>query len=60
MDNEVSKVIYEDFLPNALAENRYVAVPEPYILGSGLEYIQAAMDVQRKGVSAQKVVVSLK
>ena len=59
MDNEVSKVIYEDFLPNALVENRYVAAPEPYIIGSSLEYIQAGMDAQRKGVSAKKVVVSL-
>ena len=59
MDNEVSKIIYEDFLPNALVENRYVAAPEPYIIGSGLECIQAAMDAQKKGVSAKKVVVSL-
>ena len=59
MDNEVSKVIYEDFLPQALAENRYVAAPEPYVIGSGLECIQTAMDIQRKGVSAKKVVVSL-
>ena len=59
MDNEVSKVIYEDFLPNALAENRYIAAPEPYVIGHGLEYIQAGMDAQKKGVSAKKVVVSL-
>ena len=59
MDNEVSKVIYEDFLPQALVENRYVIAPEPYLIGSGLEYIQAGMDAQRKGVSAKKVVVSL-
>ncbi len=59
MDNEVSKVIYEDFLPSALSENRFVAAPEPYVIGHGLEYIQAAMDAQKKGVSAKKVVVSL-
>ena len=59
MDNEVSKLIYEDFLPAALAENRYVAAPEPYVIGHGLEYIQVGMDAQKKGVSAKKVVVSL-
>lgn len=59
MDNEVSKVIYEDFLPQALLENRYIAAPEPYTIGSGLEYIQAGMDAQRRGVSAKKVVISL-
>jgi NADPH:quinone reductase-like Zn-dependent oxidoreductase len=58
-DNEVSKVIYEDFLPKALAEGRYVAAPEPYVVGTGLEYVQAGLDAQIKGVSARKGVVSL-
>ena len=58
-ENEVSKVIYEDFLPKALAEGRYVAAPEPSVVGTGLEYIQAGFDAQIKGVSARKVVVSL-
>ncbi len=58
-NNEVSKVIYEDFLPQALADGRYVAAPEPYVIGTGLESVQAGFDAQRKGVSATKVVVSL-
>ncbi len=58
-DNEVSKIIYEDFLPQALADGRYVAAPEPYVIGTGLEYIQAGFDAQIKGVSARKVVISL-
>ena len=58
-ENEVSKVIYEDFLPKALASGCYVAAPEPYVVGTGLEYIQAGFDAQIKGVSARKVVVSL-
>ena len=58
-DNEVSKVIYEDFLPKALAEGRYLAAPAPYVVGTGLEYVQAGLDAQIKGVSAKKVVVSL-
>ena len=59
MDNEVSTVIYADFLPQALAEGRYVAAPEPHVVGQGLGAIQAAIDAQRTGVSASKVVVSL-
>ena len=59
MDNEVSRVIYRDFLPNALVQGRYQAVPEPVIVGRGLAFIQSALDVQRNGVSATKVVVSL-
>ena len=57
--NEVSRAIYMDFLPRALAEGRYVAAPDPSIIGEGLDSIQAGLDVQRKGVSARKVVVSL-
>ncbi len=58
-DNEVSKVIYENFLPEALAEGRYVAAPDPYVVGNGLEHVQTGFDAQRKGVSAKKIVISL-
>lgn len=57
--NEVGKAIYVDFLPRALAEGAYIAAPDPYVVGKGLENIQAGFDIQRKGVSAKKVVVSL-
>ena len=57
--NEVGKVIYVDFLPRALAEGAYVAAPEPQVVGKGLESIQAGYDIQRKGVSAKKIVISL-
>lgn len=58
-ENEVSKVIYDEFLPKALAEGRYIAAPEPYVVGKGLECIQTGLDIQRQGVSVKKVVVSL-
>lgn len=58
-DNEVSKVIYEDFLPKALADGCYVAAPEPAVIGKGLDLVQAGLDAQKKGVSAKKVVISL-
>ncbi len=57
--NEVSTAIYRDFLPAALADGRYRAAPKPAVVGHSLDDIQHALDVQRKGVSAQKVVVSL-
>lgn len=59
MDDEVSTVIYEDFLPQALADGRYLAAPEPAVLGHGLEHIQAGLDAQKKGVSAKKIVITL-
>jgi NADPH:quinone reductase-like Zn-dependent oxidoreductase len=57
--NEVSRVIYRDFLPTALAEGRYRAVPEPRVIGDGLEHLQQALDIQREGVSAEKLVVTI-
>ena len=57
--NEVGRIIYEDFLPGALAEGRFVAAPEPHVVGKGLECLQAGLDLLMKGVSAKKVVVTL-
>lgn len=59
IDNEVGKLIYGDFLPAALRDGRFVAAPEPLVVGRGLESVQMAFEVQRKGVSAKKVVVAL-
>lgn len=59
MENEVGRVIDEDFLPKALAQGRYVTAPEPFIAGKGLDSIQAGFDAQIHGVSAKKIVVSL-
>ncbi len=59
MHNEVSRVIYTGFLPQALADGRYRAAPDPLVAGTGLGSIPAAMDIQKKGVSARKVVVTL-
>jgi len=57
--NEVSKAIYEDFLPAALAAGTYQAAPGPRVVGHGLRHIQAALEAQLSGVSAAKIVVSL-
>lgn len=59
MANEVGKVIYKDFLPAALAKGKYIAAPEPLVVGKGLDSVQEAMNLNRRGVSAKKVVVSL-
>ncbi len=59
MNNEVGRMIYVDFLPQALADGRYVAAPDPFVVGRGLGLIQAGLKAQKKGVSAKKIVVSL-
>jgi len=58
-DNEVGPMIYADFLPSALADGRYVAAPDPLVVGRGLDQIPAALEAQKKGVSAKKLVVTL-
>ncbi|KAI1140105.1 GroES-like protein [Hypoxylon sp. FL0543] len=51
--------IFRNFLPQALAAGQFVPEPEPWVVGQGLESIQGAYDIRLKGVSAQKVVVTL-
>ncbi|HEX6784405.1 MAG TPA: zinc-binding alcohol dehydrogenase family protein [Sphingomicrobium sp.] len=59
LNNEVGPMIFEDFLPSALAEERYVAAPGAIIVGQGLGAIPDALELQRKGVSAAKLVVTI-
>ena len=58
-DNQVGKAIYEDFLPKALKSGSFIPAPSALVVGKGLENVQAAIDLQAKGTSAQKVVVTL-
>ncbi|EED12115.1 zinc-binding oxidoreductase CipB [Talaromyces stipitatus ATCC 10500] len=58
-DNQVGKAIYEDYLPKALAAGTFIPAPNALVAGKGLESVQAAVDLQSRGTSAQKVVVSL-
>lgn len=57
--NEVGPMIFESFLPAALAEARFVAAPSPTVVGQGLAQIPVALERQRLGVSAAKLVVTL-
>ena len=58
-DNEVSHVVYGDFLGKALEAGTFKAMPEPEVVGEGLESVQIALDRLRGGVSARKIVVRL-
>ncbi|POY72690.1 hypothetical protein BMF94_4519 [Rhodotorula taiwanensis] len=57
-DAKVAKSIYLDFSPLALANGTLRAKPDPLVVGKGLGSIQEGINVQRKGVSAKKVVIS--
>lgn len=59
MTNEVGRMLWEDHLPAALADDRHVCAPEAEVVGDGLESVQTALDRLRAGVSARKLVVRL-
>lgn len=59
LNNEVCQVIYRDFLPAALADGRYQVAPAARVVGQGLEAIDDALNLQKNGVSATKIVVTL-
>ncbi|RDW85958.1 zinc-binding alcohol dehydrogenase-containing protein cipB [Coleophoma crateriformis] len=56
---EVGKIIFEDFLPSALAKGTILPYPEARVVGSGWQSVQKALDMLQKGVSATKLVVTL-
>ncbi|KAL9597848.1 MAG: hypothetical protein Q9219_004869 [cf. Caloplaca sp. 3 TL-2023] len=58
-DNAVGPAIFEGFLPKALADGKFVAAPDPYIVGKGLEHVQKGISIMKDGISARKVVVTL-
>ncbi|KAF2034021.1 oxidoreductase [Setomelanomma holmii] len=59
-NSPVGDAVYGDFLPEALASGKFQILPEPVVVGEGLESVQAGMEMQKKGVSAKKIVVALK
>ncbi|KAM7208551.1 GroES-like protein [Naviculisporaceae sp. PSN 640] len=58
-DPEIGQAIWGEFVPQALENGRLRPLPEPLVVGHGLEKIQEAMDIQKAGVSARKVVVTI-
>ena len=56
---EIVDAVWQSFLPPALETGTIKALPEPLVVGKGLEAIQKGLDRQKEGVSAQKVVISL-
>ena len=59
VDNEIGPAIYRDYLGQALASGRFRPSPPAQVVGTSLHDIQAALDLQRSGVSAAKIVVAL-
>ncbi|KGO41613.1 Polyketide synthase, enoylreductase [Penicillium expansum] len=59
--HETSLATFTGYLPEALAQGTYQVAPSPEIVSTiGLEGIQEALDLLKKGVSAKKLVVAAK
>lgn len=59
IQGHVGAKIWEDFVPAALETGKLLAKPDAHIITGGLDQVQAAMDLQKKGVSAKKIVVEI-
>ena len=59
LNEDLARAIWLDFLPQALAKGTFAPKPDVLVAGEGLANIQKGMDMQRKGVSARKVVITV-
>jgi NADPH:quinone reductase-like Zn-dependent oxidoreductase len=57
--NESTDPFWKDFLTPALENGMLKCLPEPCVVGEGLEWLQEALETLDKGVSATKLVVTL-
>ncbi|KAE8387840.1 chaperonin 10-like protein [Aspergillus alliaceus] len=58
-NEKLGEAIWAKFVPQALASGQLQPKPDPVVVGHGLEEIQHGLEVQKAGVSAKKVVVTL-
>jgi len=58
-EQDVGEAVWHKYLPDALADGRLQAKPEPIVIEGGLSKVQEGLDRQKQGVSAAKIVVAL-
>ncbi|GMF72164.1 unnamed protein product [Aspergillus oryzae] len=58
-DNEVGPAVWVEYLPKALEYGRFKPLPEPLVVGTGLECVQMGIERSMAGLSATKAVVRL-
>lgn len=59
IDDNACKFVFCEYLSKALEAGDFVPTPEPQVVGHGLQSIQDALNLQKRGVSAKKIVVTL-
>lgn len=57
-DTELASAVLHGYLADALAQGSFRPLPDPEVVGQGLEAMQGAMDILKKGVSRKKLVVT--
>jgi hypothetical protein len=51
--------VFTNFLVPALVKKHFVPAPEPHFVGRGLAKINGALELNRRGLSAKNIVISL-
>ncbi|KAF5534317.1 oxidoreductase zinc-binding dehydrogenase family superfamily [Fusarium mexicanum] len=59
-DKDLASWIFNDYISEALASGGFVPAPEAEVVGHGLGSLQSALDTLDSGVSAKKIVVTMK
>lgn len=59
MNHVVCGPVWERYITPALEAGKLQCLPEPLVMGKGLENVQKGLDENKKGVSARKVVIEL-
>ena len=55
----ITHTLWKDFITPALASGKLKCLPEPLVIGQGLESLQKGVNRSREGVSARKIVVTV-
>ncbi|KAE8149635.1 chaperonin 10-like protein [Aspergillus avenaceus] len=58
-NKEIAEGVWGKYVPQALKNGTLKTVPEPLVVGTGLEKIPEAVSLSQQGVSAKKLVVNL-
>lgn len=54
---DIGEAVWGKYVPGALESGSLKCLPEPMVIGKGLEHVQKGMQTNKDGVSAKKVVV---
>ncbi|EED24597.1 alcohol dehydrogenase, putative [Talaromyces stipitatus ATCC 10500] len=59
VDTNIGDAVWGNYITKALELGKFQAKPDPYVIEGGLEKLQDGLDMLKRGVSAQKIVVEI-